>query len=188
MTLPDSVFYDFDTALVWADTTDYSDTVSGLARTNQIDLTSLGAAAARQGTKRDMVESGVQIQRQFLVAVAFEFAVAPVSREMVEVWWAGSPSTTAGNANPGGTSGADAAYTGTAGDSIDDSIQQLQFIGSLIATADATAVVQYQTIGTLELIYRFGMPVVFNRTSQAFVADAVEMYVALIPLRDRIVN
>ena len=185
MTLPDTVNFLPGTALVWADATDYVSTVSGLVRTDQIDLTSVGAGAARQGAKKDL---GSEFARQFLVAVAIEFAVAPTSGDLVEIWWAGSPSTTAGNANPGGTTGADAAYAGTASDSLADSKLQLRPLGSLTATSDATTVVQYQTVGELVAPYRFGMPVVVNLADQAFVADAVEMYVALIPMTDQIVD
>ena len=115
----------------------------------------------------------------------FELAVAPVSLEVIEVWWAGSPSATAGNANPGGASGADAAYAGSAGDSPADSIRQCKFIGPFICTADATTVVQYQMVGVLNArtVDRYGMPIVVNQTGQALVADAVEMLIALIPLQ-----
>ena len=169
------------TAVVWADTTDYSSTVSGLARTAQIDLTSVGAGAARQGAK---VDFGATRASKYRVFVAIEFASAAVSLEEVEIYHAGSPSTTAGNANPGGTSGADAAYTGTAGDSLADSLAQLQLIGSLVTTSDNTTVVQYQTVGYLngDEIERYGMPVVFLNTTGAAVADAVEMLVAYIPV------
>lgn len=177
------VSFNYGVAVVWADTTDYSSTISGLVRTAQIDLTSIGAAAARQGAKVDL---GDIRPRKWLVSVGIEFDVAPSSADTVEFYWAGSPSSTAGNANPGGTTGADAAYSGTAGDSLADSLPQLQFIGALIATADAATVVQYQTVGVLEDVYRFGMPVVFNNADQAFEGDAVEMFVALTPLQDEI--
>ena len=171
------------TAKVWADTTDYSSTVSGLTRTDQIDLTSLAAAAARQGAKGDL---GATRANRYKVMAAIEFAVAPASGALVSIYWAASPSATAGNANPGGTSGSDAAYTGTAGDALADAILQLQFLGDLVATSDATTVVQYQEIGILENPMRYGMPVVQNSTGQAFVADAVEMYIALIPMIDEV--
>jgi len=169
------------TAVVWANSADYSSSVSGLARTHQIDLHDLASGAARQGAKADL---GSPRPAQYLVSAAFEFDSAPVSLQVAEVYWAGSPITTAASANPGLTTGADAAYTGTAGDSLNDSIQQLLFVGNLVATADASAVVQYQTIGVLSNVHRYGMPVVYNRTGQAMGSDAIEMYVALIPLID----
>ena len=185
MALPDTINFLPGTALVWADTTDYSAVTGGFARTAQIDLTGLGAGAARQGVKVDL---GAAFARQFVVAVAIEMDVAATSGEVIEFWWAESPSATAGNANPGGTSGADAAYTGTAGDSLADSILQLRPLGSLIATADIATTVQYQTIGMLVAPLRYGMPVVLNSTGQAFEGDAVTMYVALVPYTDQIVD
>lgn len=169
------------TPIVWANSADYSSTVSGLSRTHQIDLHDLAAGSARQGAKANL---GSPRPAQYLVTAAFEFDSAPVSLQVVEVYWSGSPITTAANANPGLTSGADAAYTGTAGDSLNDSIVQLMFLGNLVATADASAVVQYQTIGVLGNCHQFGMPVVYNRTGQAMAADGVDMYVALVPLVD----
>lgn len=179
MALPDTIRIQQGTAVVWADTTDYSSTVSGLARTHQIDLTSLADAAARQGAKADI---GATRAEESKVIAAFELAVAPVSGEVLELYWAESPSSTAGNANPGGTTGADAAYSGTAGDSLADSVLQLIHIGNFICTADATTVVQYQTIGFLRKILRYGMPVVKNEAGQALHSDAVEMYIALVPM------
>jgi hypothetical protein len=168
------------TPLVWADTTDYSSTVSGLARTAQIDLTSVSSAAARQGAQADL---GATRWPQYVVSVAMEFASGTVSGETVDIYWAGSPSGTAANANPGGTSGSDAAYTGTAGDSLADSVKQLTFIGSLVTTSDNTTVVQYGNVGVLfgDSMLRYGMPVVVNNSTGALVGDAVEMYVALTP-------
>ena len=185
MALPDTINFLPGTALVWADTTDYTPVTGGLARTDQIDLTSLASGLAHQGVKKDL---GAAFARQFVVTVAIEMDVAATSGEVIEFWWAGSPSSTAGNANPGGTSGADAAYSGTGGDSLEDSILQLQPMGSLIATADIATTVQYQTIGMLVAPLRYGMPVVWNRTGQAFEGDAVTMYVALVPYTDQIVD
>ncbi len=174
-----------ETAVVWADTTDYTDPTSGgvLARTHQLDLTSLADGAARQGAKADL---GAVRARNFKVIVAFELDVAPASGAVISVYWAGSPEATAGETNPGGTSGADAAYTGSAGDSLADSLKQLEFIGNLVCTADAATVVQYATIGVLSNIERYGMPVVMNSAGQALEGDAVEMYVALIPIMDEV--
>jgi len=180
MALPDNILVTQGTPIVFADTTDYSSTVSGLSRTHQIDLTSIADAACRQGAKADLGDDRAD---SFLVLMALEYAVAPASGEVAELYWAESPSATAGNANPGGASGADAAYTGTAGDSIADSVKQLTLIGTMVLTADATAVVQYQTIGVLSPTMRYGMPVVKNEGGQALHNDAAEMYVALIPIQ-----
>lgn len=175
------------TAIVWADTTDYSSTITGRVRTHGLDLTSVAAAAAHQGAKADFGVTRAQLYRVY-VGIEFVAASGVLSGEAVSFWHAGSPSSTAGNANPGGTSGTDAAYTGTAGDSLADSIKQLQFIGNLWTTSDNTTIVQYETIGYLPgaAIERYGMPVVFNESTGALVGDAVEMLVAYIPVNDDI--
>jgi len=170
-------------AIVWSDITDYSSAVSGLTRTHQIDLTSLAAGSARQGAKADL---GAIRAAKFSVLVAIEFVAASgvLSGEYIDFYLGFSPSPTAANANPGGLSGADAAYTGTAGDSLVDSIRQLELIGSLVTTTDNTANVQYQKVGEIYAPDRYVNLAVINNSTGAFVADAVEMYIALIPIID----
>lgn len=169
------------TPVVWANSSDYSAAVSGLARTDQLDLTGVANGAARQGEKHDF---GVTRDQTFLIAVALEFASDTVSGEQVPIYHAGSPSGTAGNANPGGTSGADDGYTGTAGDSLADSVAQLIPLGFFNTTSDNTPTVQYQIIGRIsgDDMMRYGMPVVYDLSTGAFHSDAVEMYVAYIPI------
>ena len=169
------VYINEATPIVWADTTDYAG--SGGTRTDQIDLTSLGSGAARQGAKKDL---GDPRSTQYAVTLRVEFDVAPTSQEVVSLWWAPSLSGTAATANPGGVSGSDAAYTGTAGDSLDDSIQQLDLIGSLVCTADAATTVQQQT-WMYSPPTRYGSPVVYNEADQAFEGDAVEMSITFTP-------
>ena len=123
------------TPIVWADSGDYDG--AGGARTHQIDLDSLGSPAARQGAKADL---GATLGLIHTAVLRVEFDVAPSG--VVSVHWAASNSAVAATANPGGVSGADAAYTGTAGDSLADSILQLSKIGVLFATSDADTVIQ----------------------------------------------
>ena len=167
-----------DTPYVWADTADYAG--DGGARTDQIDLTSIGVAAARQGAKRDL---GTPRAAAWTVTARIEFDVAPTSRRIVSIWWAGSLAAAAGTANPGGCSGADAAYTGTVGDVLADSIGQLVHVGDLLCTSDlAPNVIQQSWVFSPEL--RYGMPVVYNEADQAFEGDAIEMSITLTPLID----
>lgn len=164
------------TPTVWADATDYAG--DGGTRTHQIDLTSLANAAARQGAKADL---GATRAKQYAVTACVEMAIAPASKDAIDIYWAASPHATAATLNPGGCSGADAAYTGTAGDSLDDSLLQLIYLGSISLTADATTLLQTQTF-TLFPQHRYGMPVIDNNGGQALVADAVEMFVSLTPI------
>ena len=169
------------TPIVWADTTDFSGTLNGYTRTHQILLAALASAAARQGAKADL---GATRAARYAVHVGIEFDVAPASGTTVDFYWAASHHGTAGTNNPGGTSGADGAYTGTAGDSIADSVKALIYLGSLILTADAATVVQYGTLPEFVAPLRYGMPVVVNNGGQALEGDDIEMFFALIPLID----
>jgi len=81
------------TPICWADTTDYSDTNSGISRTDQIDLTSLADGDARQGAKKDL---GATRATSYAVMVCLEFDVAPTAGEPVQILWSSSTSGTAG--------------------------------------------------------------------------------------------
>ena len=164
------------TPIVFADTTDYSSSLSGYTRTAQIDLTSLASAAARQSDKVDL---GATRAPKYGIAVGIEMDVAPTAGLSIEFWWSSSFSATAGTGNDGGASGADGAYK--AGEE-DEWKQQLQFMGALILTNDAATTVQRATIGEFRPLNRYGSVIVINKGGQAFEGDAVEMYVALLPI------
>ena len=169
------------TPIVWADIAgDFGD--SPLAGTVQITLVSVAAGAARQGVKVDLLAARAT---RFAVTLRVEYDVAPVSGNVCSLWWAASESGTAGVANPGGASGADAAYTGTAGDSLVDSIKQCDLIGALVCTSDAAVVVNQQT-WIYEPSTRYGSPIVYNEASQAFEGDDIEMSIIFTPLIDEI--
>jgi hypothetical protein len=163
---------------VWANGGDYG----GGDRTDQINLIGLADGASRQGDKGNL---GTPRARQYILDVWLEFAVAPASGTTVDIYWAASPHVVPATNNPGGCSGSDGAYTGTAGDSMDDSLNQLQFLGSCVLTLDATAVVQRFTF-LVTLPHQYGMPVVDNNAGQALHSDAVEMALRFTGLIDEI--
>lgn len=174
--MPNEILVKDGTLIVWADSTDYAG--DGGTRTHQIDLTGLADGASRQGAKADL---GATRSKQYTLTVCVEMAVAPTSKAAIAVYWASSPHATAGTLNPGGCSGADAAYTGTAGDSMDDSLLQLLPLGSISLTADADPTLQIYTV-TLFPQHRYGMPVIDNNGGQALHGDAIEMFVSLTPI------
>ena len=61
-------------------------------------------------------------------------------------------------------SGSDSDYTGTSGDSLEDSLPQLQFIGNLVLTADA---INIGEVGWFRPAYRYGSLVIMNRCATA---------------------
>lgn len=164
------------TPAVWADSADYAG--DGGTRTHQIDLTDLADAAARQGAKADL---GATRAEKYAVTLCAEMAIAPASGATVDLYWAASPHATAATMNPGGCTGADAAYAGTTGDSLDDSLKQLIFIGSLILTSDADPVLHSMTF-VFSPPHRYGMPVIDNNGGQAMHSDAIECFVAFTPI------
>ena len=173
------------TPIVWADTTDYAG--DGGARTHQILLASLAAGAARQGAKADMDTGGVanRFARWYAVTLRIEMDVASADDLTVDLYWAASLSSTAATANPGGTTGSDAAYTGTAAGTLAEGLLQLQPIGSLAVQNDVATVVQQQTFVT-RIPLQYGMPVVVNNSDQAFEGDDVEMSITFTPIEDEI--
>jgi len=175
------------TPIVWADETDYAGgSQVGGTRTHDLDLTNLLFSEARQGEKADL---GATRAARYAITLCVEFksGEAPESGETVDLYWGPSGSITAGTANQGGLAGTDAAYTGTSGDSLADSLKQLVFVGSLICTADAVGVPQRQTF-VFSPPTRYGQPVVVNNTDAEDLndADAEEMYVRMVPLIDEV--
>lgn len=168
------------TPIVFANSGDYSSTLSAYARTAQVNLTSLANGAARQ---TDKVDLGATRAGRYLVRAAIELDVAPTAGTVVDFYWSSSPSATAGTGNDGGASGADGAYK--AGEE-DEWKPQLLKIGSLVLTADAATVVQRGYVGEFIPPERYGSVVVINESGQAFEGDAVEMNVVLLPLIDEI--
>lgn len=179
--------------VVWADTTDYDSTNSGLTRTHQLDLTSLADGAARQAAKADL---GARRAQGYAVKAAVSFAVAPTAGNAVEYYWSSSPSATAGIGNAGGyasngtpyVSGVDGAWTpaGGAEADIDEYKQHLTFVGVLGAGADANNT-QVSVINSyFTPPERYGQFVIKNDSGQAFAANASGVYVALIPVTDEL--
>ena len=189
MALPDSAKTIIGTILVVADTTDHGPAAANNlgTRTDQIDCTDLAGGAARQSDKLDFTAN---MDEEYVLAAAIEMEAtpAPASGEVVDFYMAWSNNTTAGTANPGGIGGADAAYTGTGGDSLDDSVKQLDFLGSMVLTADVTGTVQIDmAISTFKPRARWGTLVVYNRAaSAAFHSDMDETSFLITPLVNQV--
>ena len=167
-----------DTAICWADTTDYSNAGSGISRTHQIDLTSIADTEAREGAKADLTATRAP---SYAVLVGIEMDVGTsLAGKTIDFFWSSSYSGTAGTGNSGGASGSDGDYKNG---SEAEWVKQLTHIGSLTLTDDAAPVVQRQQIATFSPPTRYGQPVVWNNsTGQAMEGDAVEMYFALVPI------
>lgn len=183
--MANEVLVKMGTPICWADATDYSATNSGIARTHQIDLTSLADGAARQGVKADF---GEKRSAAYAVRVCFEPTSAPTAGNKMEVYLSTSYSGTAGTGNDGdGVTGADAAWApqGGAEADIDEVKRHLLFVGVFPLSADADP--QAGIINpAFAMPTRYGSLIVKNDSGVAMINDAVEMFVAFIPITDEV--
>ena len=148
----------------------------------QLLLETLANAAYRQSTKVDL---GADRARRYAVRAAIEFAATPTAGNTVEFYWAPSHSATAGTGNPGGVSGADSAYTGYSSNAA-AAIKQLQLIGIMVVTAQATGTVQIAECGEFEPSERYGSLVVLNNSGAALHSDSAEINIVFDPIVDEV--
>jgi len=146
--------------------------------TCQLSLANVADAAARQSTKVDL---GADRAPAYQVRAAFELAATPTAGDVIELYWAPSPSATAGTANAGAVSGADSAYAGYSSN-LAASVKQLIWIGNFVCTAQATATVQVAEVGMFTPTERYGSLVVKNESNAAFFTDDVECHVVFDPI------
>ena len=187
MTLPDQAVYQAGTALVFASSTfvaEAGDKHFLGARTDQIELSGVATATARQSDKVDLTASR---SPSYAVTASIEWATPPVVGEVVSFYWAPSESATAGQDNPGNIVGVDSAYAGTADDSVANSVRQLQFIGVMPALLDDVGFCQTSYIGKFSPPAQYGTLVVYNETSDNF-DDSSEMSVRLSPIVMKVID
>jgi hypothetical protein len=157
------------TPITWkAASGDYALTLASLTTTS---------TGAWQGAKGDLTTP-----RGARFVVRLQTKMTAATTGTVEVWWAASPTSTASSDNPGGASGADAVYVGLG--TTAQSKQQLQFVGVMVL--ETTTAAQYQDIGMLDPIYRYGSPVIVNLASVAFTATTTDHILTLTPIIDQL--
>lgn len=192
MALPDSLLYVPGTQIVFADHADdfgpANDPQRGTPTEVQLSLASVANGAARQSAKVDLaIDEDGNFPPAFRVWAGFELAATPSAGNQITLHWAESPSATAGTANPGGISGADAAYAGYSSN-LASSLTQLNLIGPFNCTVQATGTVQMALVGTLVPKMRYGSLVVYNQSGAAFHSDDVECWVLFEPILPRMVD
>lgn len=148
----------------------------------QLSLASVADNAARQSAKFDL---GATRAGYYHIIAAIEFAATPVAGDIVEFYIAWSPDATAANGNPGGVSGSDAAYAGYSSN-LDASLKQLDPVGMMVVTAQATTTVQVGLVGGFYPKERYGTLVVVNQAGAAVHSDDVECHVVFDPIVDEI--
>ena len=149
-----------------------------------ISLASLADGSGRQSDKVDLGSTR---------AVAYELpgcvdftGETPSATGRVDYYWAPSTSTTQGNGNVAGNSGADAAAPDGALGSITlaEFLRQCIPIGSLFTHDGAS--VQNGFVGVLRPTGRYGQLIVVNESGDAFEADDVEAHQVLNPIIDEV--
>lgn len=155
-----------------------SKTVKSSGGDATITLTSVANAAYRESTKLDL---GATFAQGYAVCLDVEIAATPTAGNTIDVWANPSSSATAGTDNRGGTAGADQAYTGYSSNAA-ASVKQLQFIGSGVCTAQATATVQKMFVGVWYPTQRYNSFVILNGSGAALHSSATNMVLTLAPL------
>ncbi len=144
----------------------------------ELSLLDVADGAAVQSTKADL---GTVRASRYVVTCCIEFQVAaPTTATLIEFYWAASGQATAANGNPGYTTGADGAYTGTPATLV-EGIAQLQFLGTLVVSADNEF--QIADIGVFSPKHRYGNLVVKNETGQTICdTDIIETAIVMTPI------
>lgn len=123
-----------------------------------LTLTSLANGAGRMGEKIDLGQGDDTFPGLLAFYLVTKFALAPTAANALELYWAPSYD----NATfPGHVTGADAALPAT----VADNKAQLDFLGTLSATADTNA--QAQLMGVHTPVVRYGAPVLVNAAGVA---------------------
>ncbi len=149
-----------------------------------LTLASLADGAGRQSDKVDL---GATRARYYEVLGCVDYTLeTPSATGYIDYYWAPSTSTTQGNGNVAGNSGADAACPGGALGSITlaEFVKQCQFIGRLAVHDGAS--VQNGFVSVFSPSSRYGQLIVVNNGGDAFEADDVEMHQVMNPIVDEI--
>ena len=130
-----------------------------------VDLTlDVGAAglADDAAANSDQVDFGATRPDVCSLKGAIEWFAAISAGGRVDFYWSGSANSAVASGNPGKPDGVDGAYTGDGGGTDEESVQQMDYIGSFITT-DLQGV-QIAEIGTFSPRYQYGQLIVSNKS------------------------
>ena len=143
----------------------------------EINLIAVADTEARESAKADLTANRALA---YSVMVCMEMAATPTTGEPINFYWAPSPTSVAGDGNPGEVSGLDQDYTGGGG-TLAEGLAQLQFIGTLICSNQVDS--QVAIINPrFEPSERYGSLVVENQSGAVIATDAIETAVAFTPI------
>ena len=175
------VFADHDTDFSPTATSDLRITDDGSMELEvQFDLTDVANDACRQSDKFDF---GAHWASAYAVQGALEFAASGLTAgNTVSLYFGFKSINSDANANPGGCSGSDGAYTGYAGSTAAQSVVHLTGPFRGIVSADSTGTIQIIDFGILYVPQRYGVLVFGNTSGAAMHSDAVESHIVLTPI------
>ena len=188
MALPDSAKLVRGTTLVFSNSGEYSPTGAGQPTGTDADIDLGGLAisgVARQSAKLDLGSANLDIEYEMMAYI--EWHSAPTAGGTVDFYLGWSDNATAGSNNPGNLSGTDAVFQGYGADTASgtEALKQLDYVGSLVATADAD--VQVASVGMFAPKARYVCLVVVNNSSVNLAnTDAIETAVTITPITTQI--
>lgn len=145
--------------------------------TSDLTISGVTDTSAQQSVKVDL---GSLRASEYALKAVIEFFAAPTAGDLIHFFWSSSESATAAVGNDGGTSGADAAYSGYSSD-LEESVRHLVWIGSMAVTPSIA--VQGATVGTFRPPSRYGSLVIWNKSGETLAAtDGVESAIVLNPI------
>jgi len=149
-------------------------------RTDDIDVVGLTADQARMGVKIDLGATHAEL---FSVDMTVEMATDPAAGDSIDLYWSESHSTTAAVGNMGGTSGADADYSGYATMTLAESLLHLTKIGALpLGVQNDLDGVVIGHVGVFAPVQQFGVLVWHNNSGVVVHSDSIECAVRLTPI------
>lgn len=146
-----------------------------------LTLTSLANAAAREGDKKDFYDATYGLPE--LLECRLETAVGSAATNglAVELWLGESDSATAGTANPGNLTGADAGLT-----TPDEYKLQCTFAGALALSNARSTSVQVQRF-SVPTTCRAVVPLIVNKSGQTLSGTAADHKLVITPYY-RVIN
>ena len=173
------------TVLIFANSTYSPGTNTTLGtRTDDIDVVGLTANQARESVKADLTATRAAA---FSVDMTVEMATDPTAGDTIDLYWSGSHSATAAVGNMGNVTGADADWAGAVGETLDESLAHMIFIGSLpLAVQNDADGVQVGHVGIFVPTERYGVLVWHNNSAVVVHSDSIECAVRFTPIIDEV--
>ncbi|NBT31820.1 MAG: hypothetical protein EBT13_07940, partial [Rhodobacteraceae bacterium] len=136
--------------------------------------------SAWQSAKTGSLATSSRLPAAFRVDACLEFNATPTDGKIVEFFWSGSNSSTAGTDNMGGASGANGSFTISNGEE-----NQLIRIGALVVN-DRTGSAPYLCKGKVGIFvpqHEYGSLIIVNRSGATlYSTDAAEHHITLTAL------